>query len=200
MKNKEKTKKRQAIVINLAGGPGCGKSILASDIFSALKKKFIECDLSSEYIKRKLREEAKKVVQNQIYIFAKQQFQLFGMKDNVEVIITDSPIFFSAVYDESKCSLLRKLIMKEYGNYNNLTYLLQRNDDVPYEQEGRYQDLNGAKKVDNSMKEFMDKNDIKYKKLKGIGQDSLDIVVEDVLKKLNKKDDKHGRREKKKNK
>ena len=185
MKNNQ-NKQKQAIVVNLAGGPGCGKSILASDLFSALKRKFISCELSSEYIKRKLREEAKKVVQNQIYIFAKQQFQLFGMKDNVEVIITDSPIFLSSVYDESKCKDLKNLIMKEYNRYTNLTYLIERSKTVPYEQEGRYQDQEGAKLVDNKVKKFMDKNKIKYKNINGIEPSSIDFIVKDVLKTLGK--------------
>ena len=184
---KKKINKKQAIVINLAGGPGCGKSILASDVFSALKKKYVECELSSEYIKRKIREDARKVVQNQIYIFAKQQFQLFGMKDNVQVIITDSPIFLSAVYDDTQCKNLRQLIMKEFNRYKNLTYLLERNDKIKYEQEGRYQDLEGAKQVDEKVKKFMKKNDIKYKTLKGIDSDSLKIIIKDALKAIGRK-------------
>ena len=173
--------KKQAIIINLAGGPGCGKSILASDVFSALKRRFISCELSGEYIKKKLREDARKVVQNQIYIFAKQQFQLFGMKDNVDVIITDSPIFFSSVYDESKCPHLAALIMKEYNQYNNLTYLLKRDSEVPYEQEGRYQDRKGAELVDARVRSFMHDYSITYRELEGIGEDSLESIVSDVL-------------------
>lgn len=181
------TNKKQAIVVNLAGGPGCGKSILASDLFSALKRKFISCELSGEYIKKKLREDARKVVQNQIYIFAKQQFQLFGMKDNVDVIITDSPIFFSSVYDSTNCPHLLALIMKEYKLYTNLTYLLKRDDNVPYEQEGRYQDRSGAEQVDERMQTFMDIHlNGGYKILKGISSDSLEIVINDVLKTLEK--------------
>jgi len=156
-------------------------------VFSALKKKYVECELSSEYIKRKIREDARKVVQNQIYIFAKQQFQLFGMKDNVQVIITDSPIFLSAVYDDTQCKNLRQLIMKEFNRYKNLTYLLERNDKIKYEQEGRYQDLEGAKQVDEKVKKFMKKNDIKYKTLKGIDSDSLKIIIKDALKAIGRK-------------
>ena len=174
--------KKEAIVINISGGPGVGKSILASDVFSALKRMSISCELSSEYIKRKLREDARKVIQNQIYIFAKQQFQLFGMKDNVRVIITDSPIFLSAVYDDSRCEFLKGLIMKEYGNYKNLTYYIERDDNVPYEQEGRFQDHAGAKLVDTKVKDFMDDNNIEYKTIKGIGKESLDTIINDAVK------------------
>jgi len=176
--------KKKCIVVNLGGGPGTGKSIIASEIFVRLKREFVSCEISSEYIKRKIREDARKVIQNQIYIFAKQQFQLFGMKDNVDVIITDSPIFLSAVYDETQCPHLLALIMKEYNSYKNLTYYIERDTKVAYEQEGRYQDETGAKLVDDKVKNFMIENKIEYKTLKGIGQDSLSIVVDDVMKSL----------------
>jgi adenylate kinase family enzyme len=38
-------------VINLFGGPGCGKSTLAARIFSILKLKDISCELINEYAK-----------------------------------------------------------------------------------------------------------------------------------------------------
>jgi hypothetical protein len=177
--------KKKCVVINMTGGPGVGKSIIACELFVQLKKRFVSCDISSEYIKRKIREDARKVIQNQIYIFAKQQFQLFGMKDNVDVIITDSPIFLSAVYDDTQCEHLRALIMKEYGNYQNLTYYIERDKTVAYEQEGRYQNEAGAKLVDDKVKNFMIDNKIEHKVLNGIGQESLNIIVEDVMKELN---------------
>lgn len=180
-------KKSKTIVVNMIGGPGVGKSIITSDIFSSLKKKFISCDISHEYIKRKLREKAIKVTQDQIYIFGKQQFQLFGMIDDVAVVVTDSPILLSAIYpieSDSKCPLLKGLILKEFNSYNNITYFIERPENVPYETEGRYQDLEGAKKVDTKVVEFLNENNIRYKTVKGIGDDTLDVVVKDVISKL----------------
>lgn len=187
-KNKKKEKKaKTAIVVNIAGGPGTGKSILTAKLFAKLKEKFISCEISSEYIKRKLREDARKVVQNQIYIFAKQQFQLFGMKDNVDVIITDSPFFLCSIYDSTECPLLKALILKEYSSYENLTYLIKRDDSVPYEQEGRYQDKEGAKLVDVKVEKFLQENKIPYQTLIGIGKGTRKQIVKDVIKKLQKK-------------
>lgn len=176
-------KKSKTLVINMMGGPGVGKSILAADSFSALKKNFITCDISHEYIKRKLREQAKKVVQSQIYIFGKQQFQLFGMIDDVLVVVTDSPILLSAIYpinDEPKCPFLTGLILKEYMSYNNMMYFIERDETAEYETEGRYQDLAGAKIVDAKVKEFLLKNKIEYKSVTGIGASSLQTIVQDV--------------------
>ena len=177
-------KNNEAIIVNLISGPGTGKSILTTEIFAQLKRHFIKCEISSEYYKKKLREEAAKVIQNQIYVFGKQQFQLFTLKDKVDVIVTDSPIIFSAIYNEPQCSELNALILKEFHKYNNLNYYIERDPSVPYEQEGRYQDEAGAKLVDDKVKIFLDENKIHYKTLVGIGKSSLDTVIYDVINKL----------------
>ncbi|HUS50731.1 MAG TPA: AAA family ATPase [Candidatus Paceibacterota bacterium] len=183
---KKGKKNKEAIVINLIGGPGCGKSIMAAKLFEKLKLKYISCDISMEYIKRKLREKALKVIESQIYIFGKQQFQLFTMKDEVEVIITDSPIILSAIYDKTNCPHLKALILKEFSVYKNLTYFIDRDEEVEYEQEGRYQDLKGAKEVDKKVKKFMNDHKIKYQIIKGIGNKSRDKIMGDILKELGK--------------
>jgi len=180
----KKVKKKEAIVVNLIGGPGVGKSIITHELVAKIKRKFYSCDISAEYIKKKLREQALKVIQSQIYIFGKQQFQLFTMKDEVDVIITDSPILLSAIYDKSECPHLKALILKEYNSYTNLMYYIERDPSIPYEKEGRYQDLKGAKKVDKRVKDFLHENEIPYETLIGIGKKSRKQVVKDVVKKL----------------
>lgn len=182
----DKKEEKKCVVVNIIGGPGTGKSILASEIFSKVKREGITCDVSWEYIKRKLREKALKVVQSQIYIFGKQQFQLFTMKDEVDVIITDSPILLNSVYDKSNCPLLKALILNEYNKYDNLLYLIERDPSVTYEQEGRYQDLEGAKAVDNHLKQFLSDNEIEYKTINGIGGENLELIFKEIKAKLNK--------------
>jgi nicotinamide riboside kinase len=183
---KKVNKKKEAIVINLIGGPGCGKSILSAKLFVKLKLNYTSCDISFEYIKRKLREKALKVIESQIYIFGKQQFQLFTMKDEVEVIVTDSPIILSSIYDKTNCPHLKALILKEFRSYKNFTYFIERDEDVEYEQEGRYQDLAGAREVDKMVKKFMDKNKIPYKVITGVGKKSVKLIMSDIEKELGK--------------
>ena len=177
---------KQTLVINIAGGPGCGKSIFATELFAQLKRHYVSCEISTEYIKKKLREKAEKVIQSQIYIFGKQQFQLFTLNGEVDVIITDSPLFFCSIYDKTNNDPLRQLILREFASYNNVTYLVQRDTTVPYEQEGRYQDSEGAKEVDQRIKRFLDVYSIPYEELNGIGKDNLDKVVRDILSLLKK--------------
>ena len=177
-------KEKEAIVVNIFGGPGTGKSILAAELFARLKKEFISCDISHEYIKTKLREKALKATESQIYIFGKQQFQLFCLKDEVDVIITDSPILFCTIYDKTECPYLRDLILKEYDKYNNLNTYLNRDLTVLYEQEGRYQDLNGAKLVDTKIYDFLIKQQIPIKEYYNILEDTITDIIKNIKEKL----------------
>lgn len=181
--------KNSTIVVNIIGGPGTGKSILTSEIFAELKRRFISAEISPEYIKKKIREGSLKAVQSQIYIFGKQQYQLFTMKDEVDVIVTDSPFILSSIYDVTRCPELRKLIIREFNKYENMTYYIERDTEVPYEQEGRYQDAEGAKKVDTTVKDFLFKNNIEYKVVLGISQQTRDFIVNDIVKKLDEREE-----------
>ena len=116
------------------------------------------------------------------------------MKEDVDVIVTDSPFILSSVYDVTKCSLLKALILQEFNKYENMTYYIDRDESIPYEQEGRYQDSEGAKKVDTTVVDFLNQNSIDYKVVKGIGKDTLNSIVKDVMEKLD------GRKEAKKDK
>ena len=47
-----------ALVINLFGGPGCGKSTIAALLFGKLKQNGINCEMALEYAKDKVWEES----------------------------------------------------------------------------------------------------------------------------------------------
>ena len=44
------------LVVNLIGGPCCGKSTISAELFSRLKKMGIKCEICPEYIKDKIYE------------------------------------------------------------------------------------------------------------------------------------------------
>ena len=71
-KRKSMENKNKVIVINLIGDPGSGKSTAAAGIFYKLKKMGVNCELSLEFAKDKVWEEAFRTMDDQIYIFAKQ--------------------------------------------------------------------------------------------------------------------------------
>ena len=100
------------------------------------------------------------------------------------LIVTDSPFILSSIYDATKCSLLKGLIIQEFNRYDNLTYYIERDEEIPYEQEGRYQDAKGAKKVDTTVLDFLELNSIEYKTVNGIGKKTLSFIVKDVIERL----------------
>ena len=115
------------ILVNLFGSPGTGKSTGAAYIFSQLKMRGINAELVTEFAKDKVWEESKAVFNNQAYIFGKQYFRISRCADKVDVVITDSPLLLSLVYNndpvlgEDFNNVVRK-VMNSYNckNYNSV--------------------------------------------------------------------------------
>ena len=59
-------------VINLLGEPGAGKSTTAAEIYACMKKQGYKVELVTEYAKEVLYEDRYRVIEDQVYIFAKQ--------------------------------------------------------------------------------------------------------------------------------
>jgi hypothetical protein len=87
------------------------------------------------------------------------------LKDKVDFIITDAPLFNSIVYsgkgEENK--EFHQFVLREFNKYDNLNIYLER--ETTYRQEGRYQDENGAKEIDNEVLRCFDYFDINYVKV-----------------------------------
>ena len=89
------------IIVNLFGVPGAGKSTGAAYIFSQLKMKGINAELITEFAKDKVWENNEKVFKNQLYLFGKQSFRISRVQDEVDVIVTDSPLLLSILYNQT---------------------------------------------------------------------------------------------------
>ena len=98
MANKNKT----PIVVNLFGGPGCGKSTGAAYIFAKLKMAGVNAELVTEFAKDKTWERNSKALTCQPYVFGKQVYRIDRCADQVDVIVTDSPIVLSLLYNEDQ--------------------------------------------------------------------------------------------------
>jgi len=170
-----------ALVINLFGGPGCGKSTIAALLFGKLKQNGINCEMALEYAKDKVWEESLKTLDDQIYVFGKQLHKIWRLNDKVDVIITDSPLLFSIIYDKENNIDLKNLVISTFNRFNNFNCLIRRQTE--YQQEGRYQNESEAKEIDNLIVNLLEENDIMYNLYDDINT-NVDKIFNDVIKLL----------------
>lgn len=129
------------VVINLWGGPGCGKSTTMAKIFSELKIKGYNVEMVSEFAKDLVYEKRNETMKDELYIFAKQNHRLFRVKDKVDIIVTDRPLPLTCVYDKvygKNDKNLHTLVRRTFKEYDNINILLGFNENN-YKKEGRLQ-------------------------------------------------------------
>lgn len=172
-----------ALVINLFGGPGCGKSTTMARLFADLKTRGYNVEMVSEFAKDLVYEQRQETMKDELYIFAKQHHRMFRVNDKVDIIITDRPLLLTNIYaklylpdDEFRNDLV-KLVRTTFRNFINFNILLNR-EGIEYKTEGRLQNLEESKHID----------DLTIKELLMAGEsyttrrtDNYEGILEDVL-------------------
>ena len=143
-----------ALVVNLYGGPGTGKSSTAAGLFSELKWRGHLTEMALEFAKDKVWERSTAVLDNQIYIFGKQHHRLWRLRDQVDVVVTDSPLLNSLIYGaKNTSSQFHELVLSEHRKLWNLNIFLERLKD--YDPKGRLQTEDEAKAIDQQVQEML---------------------------------------------
>ena len=175
----------KALVLNLFAGPGTGKTTMMAAVFAELKFRGVDCEIAPEYAKEVVWGENMKLLEDQLYIFAKQAHRVFRIRDKVDVILTDSPLLFSLVYGEQMTDAFRTLVREQHHIYKSLNIFLTRSK--PYNPNGRTQDENGAIELDVSILKMLDDNNINYLKIDSDKDNIIKIadMVEDTMKLYN---------------
>jgi nicotinamide riboside kinase len=129
-------------IVNLFAGPGAGKSTTAAALFAELKYRGVNCEYITEYAKDATWEKrGPKVFQAQEYIFGKQHFRVARVIEDVDLIITDSPVLMGICYMPKDFPLpsLRSTIKEAHDLYNSLNIFIARKDATGYNPKGRNQ-------------------------------------------------------------
>ena len=171
-----------SIVINLFAGPGVGKSTTAAKVFAELKMRGVNCEMALEFAKDKVWEESFKTMDDQIYIFGKQFHKIWRLKDKVDVIICDSPLPISIVYDRENSKTFHKLIMEQFNKFQNKNYYIIRSTD--YQESGRVQTKEEAEKIDKIVENVKNTFNIEHKNVEI--DDAAGTIINDILEILKK--------------
>lgn len=175
------------LVVNLFGAPGAGKSTIAAYVFSQLKIAGIDCELITEYAKDKYWEGSTAVFDNQLYIFAKQYFRMTRVAGKVDVLITDSPLLLSLIYNPNRDLLAKPfddLVLNLFNSFNNINFLLKRVK--PYNPVGRFQNESESDAVYENIVNLLSNTGTDYIPVNG-EDSSFDVIVETTKSFLTKK-------------
>lgn len=174
------------LIVNLTGAPGAGKSTGAAYIFSQLKMHGVDAELVTEYAKDKVWEENPTPFKNQAYIFAQQYYKLTKLVGKVQVVVTDSPLPLSIIYnnDPRLGSSFNDMVLNVFNSYNNLNYFLKRIK--PYNSNGRFQTADESDALSDVILKLYDDSNIPVRIFKGCQAD-YDMIVEDVMNTLENK-------------
>ena len=117
---------KNTLVVNFFGGPCAGKSTMSGALFAEMKWKGYDTEYVQEYAKDKVWEKSLHTLDNQIYVFGKQNFRMFRVNKKVEIIITDSSIINSVIYYQGDSSHFLNLVVEEFKSMNTLNIFLDR--------------------------------------------------------------------------
>lgn len=143
-------------IINLYGGPGCGKSTLAADVYAHLKRGGASVELVREYVKDWAWRGTSVGRWDQPYLIAKQLRAESALYGKVEFIITDSPILLATVFEaryQPNSYIGRELAwqirteQEAAGSRLRHVDLIVRREH-PFEQSGRFEDEAASIEID----------------------------------------------------
>lgn len=171
----------KTIVINLFGEPSAGKSTAAMTITANLKRAGVNAEYVSEFAKDKVYEHNEEVFRHQEYIFGKQSFKMGRVRNNVQVIVTDSPLLLNILYNDDDTILgedFNKVALNMFNSYDNRNYVLTRHHE--YENEGRRQNEAEAAEVRANLLKLLTDLCIPYKRYTSSEEDCITIANEIV--------------------
>lgn len=172
---------KKPTVINMFAGPSSGKSTTAAAVFSLLKIHGVNAELITEFAKDLTWENRHFTLGNQSYIMAKQYHRMWRVRNQVDVMVTDSPLLLSLVYNESQPQCIRESTLHHFNEFNNINYYLKRVK--PYNPLGRNQTEEEARELDNQIRKVLFRCDIKYQMVSGSYKGS-NTIARNILKYL----------------
>lgn len=151
------------LVINFASGPGKGKSTTAAGLFYKMKVHGHNVELINEYAKDMTWEKRDNILEDQLYILAKQNRKLERLRGKVDYVITDSPLFLGLAYTKKDYhETFKPFVMDVWRSYNNVTFFLTNDGTLTYQESGRNQNEEQSNELDGIILNLMRENRVHY--------------------------------------
>ena len=146
----------------------------------------INAELVTEYAKDKVWENNDEAFKNQAYIFGKQSYRISRCDGKVDVIITDSPLPLSIIYNKNRLSeTFNQLVMEVFNNYNNINFFIRRVK--KYNPVGRFQTEKESDALADEIQQLLDNRNIDYTIYNG-DIDGYNQILFEIVKKIGDKD------------
>jgi deoxyadenosine/deoxycytidine kinase len=175
-------------IINIFGGPGCGKSTQAAALFYEMKKAGYNVEMPYEFPKLQAWEKNLEAVKDQLYITANQHRNISRMYGQVDYIIVDSPILFGLIYKNRYNSTgdieypasfygekFDDFIIDLHFRYNSINIFLERNV-TGFQTYGRFQTLEESSNIDAEILSMLDTIKVQYTKIK-VDSDTIKNII-----------------------
>lgn len=169
------------VVINGYGGPGAEKSTACMEITAALKKAGYGAEYVQEYAKELVYDKNMEMLdgsaKNQFEILKEQTRRVDRLYDQVDFIVTDSPILLNEIYNKELTPEYRDIVGKIQNSYSNFSFFIER-DVSNFEEEGRIHNLAESIQKDQEIRDMLLDNDIKYKTY---NHENINEIVNDAI-------------------
>lgn len=146
-----------ALVINIFGGPGSGKTTLAARLFYALKTAGVEASQPEEHAKLAIWANQPWLLDEQVVLLGRTWETIHALSDKVDVIIVDSPILLCSVYARDRePAAFHSYVAHLHRRTDRLNLLLERDTRMGYSTNGRRETAHEALVVDQRIMDALD--------------------------------------------
>jgi len=169
---KEIQKMVKTKVVNFICGPSGGKSTMSALLYAELKMMHKTAEIVPEFAKWLIYRGQLDKLKDQYYVSMEQYSMVKALDTKVEYIIADSGIFTGLFYNSeypdnmSDIKKTEKMIKEKLSEFDNIYIYLERNEEYPYEKEGRVHNEEQSREIDIKLKALMDAMGIEYLRVK----------------------------------
>jgi hypothetical protein len=166
-------------VVNFFAGPSAGKSTMSLGLSHWMKERRLNVEYVPEYAKQLTWDNRPSALDDQLYVFAKQNHRLYQLLGQVDWVVTDSPLPLSLYYlhwgmgkfDPMDLKFWRKtfeyLVEDTFKKYDNVNFFVDRGN-REFIQAGRNQDEEASKQIDVAVLDMLGHYSIPFTRVRSL--------------------------------